>query len=445
MANINTKYYPNLSKSNSKTLKTPIYCRLMQGRTKKEFRFPKMFDLKKSELLLWDDSIQRLRLKNNPINNYINSLESRIQQILTYPQGGKMPNLFELALLLQESKKQAIEERNPLVKDYFLDYLREEIETPTRKEGTKRNYRNAFNQLNNFLEYANIKDIRIKDFRFKQAQDFKLFLEKDIDIKEKKNALAKKIANKEVSSSTKIKNLKPVFGKAINEGLITENPFKNVKLNHRSEKSPSLTTAELKAIYDLDFSNSPELAIVKDLFLFMCFTGLSITDTLSLSNDDIKETLNSRLLLDTTREKTKSQIKQILIKPAELLVHKYYLLQKSSISTLIFPKISDVDVNRKLKIIALHAGIKINLTTKIARITCREQLYEASVNEPEIVNLYMGWSPTIQDKVKLQYVSITDNKLMRFSCQLEIYYHNVLKENKSVQNEIISKANELTW
>jgi site-specific recombinase XerD len=416
----------------------------MHGRIKKEWRLSKVFDLKESDLFNWDKTIQRLKTKNSPLNNYLNSLDSKIQQILTYPQSGKQANLNELVLLLKEAKKED-SNSNPLVVAYLKRYLNEEIETPIRKEGTKRNYRNAFNQLNNFLEYLEIKNIRIKDFKFKQAQDFKLFLEKDIDIKEKKNRLEKKVANKEVSSSTKIKNIKPVFEKAINEGLITENPFKKVKLNHHSDKSPSLTTAELRNIYQLNLKDSSELDLVKDLFLFMCFTGLSITDTLSLNNNDLKQTINSKLLLDTTREKTKSQIKQILIKPAEFLVNKYYGPERLSIPTLIFPKISDVDVNRKLKIIALFAGIKINLTTKIARITCREQLYEANINEPEIINLFMGWSPTIQDKVKMQYVSITDNKLLRFTSQLEIYYHNVLKENKIVQNEIISLAENLIW
>ncbi len=444
MANVNIKYYPNRDKVNSKTGKIPIYCRLLRGREKKEFRLPKTFDLSANDKFLWEETTQRLKQKNSQINNYLNSIDLKLQLILTCPEGG-IPNLKDIAKRLQDSKKYDEEETNPQLVTYLNRYLMEEIETNTRKEGTKRNYRNAFNQLNNFLVYAKISEIRVKDFKFKHAQDFKLYLEKDFGLIKVNNGGAKKIANKEVSSSTKIKNIKPVFGKAINEGIISENPFKKVRLNHRSEKSPYLNTTELKAIYDHDFTERPELELVQDLFLFMCFTGLSITDTLTLNSDHIKEQIASRLLLEKVREKTRCQIKQILIKPAEILIKKYYQPSKPYIPTLIFPKISDVDVNRKLKLIAAHTGIKINLTTKIARITCREQIYEAAVKEPDIVNLYMGWSPTVRDKVKLQYYSITDIKLLKFSCQLEIYFHNILKNAQVIQNEIILSANKLIW
>lgn len=444
MPSINLKYYPHKDKVNAKSGKIPIYCRLLRGRVKTEFRLPKMFDLSNNELILWEESTQRLKQKSSPVNNYLNSLDFKFQQLITFSEG-RLPNLKDIVLKLQDSQNYNEDECNPKIIAYLNRYLREEIETNTRKEGTKRNYRNAFKQLVSFLHYSKLSEIRIKDFKFKQAQEFKLYLEKEIDAQYLYACSTKKVANKEVSSSTKIKNIKPVFSKAINEGIISENPFKQVKLNHSSEKSPNLSTSELKAIYDYDFTDKTELQLVKDLFLFMCFTGLSITDTLSLSSEHIKELNELRLILEKNREKTRCQIKQVLIKPAELLLKKYYQPKKSSFPVQIFPKISDVDVNRKLKLIAIYAGIKINLTTKIARITCREQLFEATIGEPEIVNLYMGWSPTVRDKVKLQYLSITDNKLLQFSSQLEIYFHNVLKRGHVTQNEIILTANKLIW
>ena len=42
--------------------------------------------------------------------------------------------------------------------------------------------------------------------------------------------------NAEVSSSTKIKNIKPIFNRAVNEELISKDPFERVKLKFESEE-----------------------------------------------------------------------------------------------------------------------------------------------------------------------------------------------------------------
>jgi hypothetical protein len=50
--------------------------------------------------------------------------------------------------------------------------------------------------------------------------------------------------------------------------------------------------------------------------------------------------------------------------------------------------------------------------TKTARITCREQIYEANISETLVTDIYMGWSPSTKQKVKLQYLAVTENKLL---------------------------------
>jgi hypothetical protein len=139
------------------------------------------------------------------------------------------------------------------------------------------------------------------------------------------------------------------------------------------------------------------------------------------------------------------QVRQVIIKPAEKIIKKYYKCWNNRLSERIFPTISDVDVNRKLKIIAPYAGIQIILKTKTARITCREQIYEANISETLVTDVYMGWSPSTKQKVKLQYLAVTENKLLRFASELEIHYHNVLIKTVLIQNEVISRANALTW
>lgn len=440
MASTSLKFYVNKQKLNAKKGTLPIYCRLINNKNKKEFRLPKTFDLKASEVYLWNLMSQRLNFRNHPTNEHLNALEFKFQKLLTYSPDMTLEEIID-AIQDINSKKNV----EPAMIDYIDQYLLEEIETPIRKEGTKKNYRNAFKQFKEYLKFKKIEKIKLKEFSFKEASNFKLYLEKELEPHEKKNVLAKKVANSVVSSSTKIKNIKPVFKKAYQQGLITIHPFENIKLCHISEKSPCLTMQEIKKIYDLNLSHIPTLDLVKDIFLFMVYTGLSITDTLTLCTNTIKEVNNGRYLLDTTRTKTSMQVRQVIIKPAEMIIKKYHKCWTNRYSEKIFPTISDVDVNRKLKIIAPYAGIQIVLKTKTARITCREQIYEANISETLVTDVYMGWSPSTKQKVILQYLAVTENKLLRFASELEIHYHNVLIVNILIQNEVISRANALTW
>lgn len=440
MASTSLKFYVNNQKLNAKSGTRPLYCRLIKNKQKKEFRLPKTFDLRASEVYLWNEINQRINTRNHPTNEYLNAIEHKFQKLLTFSSGMTVEKIVDELQDINAKKK---EELNLI--DYLDQFLIEEIETPIRKEGTKKNYRNAFRQLKNFLKYEKLEKIKLKDFTFKEARNFKLYLEKEIEPCSKKEYLAKKVANSEVSSSTKIKNIKPLFRKALQEGLIINHPFINIKICQTSEKSPSLTMQEIKNIYDIDFSQNPTLELVKDIFLFMVYTGLSITDTLTLSTNVVKEVCNGRYLLDTTRVKTKMQVRQIIIKPAEKILKKYWRYGRNINSERIFPPISDVDVNRKLKIIASYAGIQMNLITKIARITCREEIYEANISESMLIDVYMGWSPSTKEKVKLQYLAVTEQKLLKLSCELEIHYHNVLNGINFIQNEVISRANALKW
>lgn len=442
MANISIKFYLNRQKANPTTGTLPIYCRLIVERQKKEFRLPKTFDLKPAEEYLWNEMSQRLNTRKSPTNDYLNHLELTFQRELTFSEG---ITLEKLAEKLQQSSEESKSPKVPTIIEYFDDYLAEEIETPIRTEGTKKNYRNAFRQLKNYLRLNKLDRLKINEFTFKEANGFKLYLEKELDPTVKKGELSKKVANKEVSSSTKIKNVKPVFSKAVLEGFLKSNPFGKIRLNHRSQKGPHLTSFEIRKLYKLSLNNRGELHLIRDIYLFMIYTGLSWTDAITMTTRDIRETNGGRLGLIDSRDKTGCPYRQIIIRPAEAIIKKYSSQNRISRDERIFPTISNVDFNRKLKLLGSIADIPVNLTTKTARNTCREQIFEAGIRESLLISTYMGWSPRNDEKVKMQYLGITEQKLLQFSCELEIQLHNVVHEMLPEENEVILKANSLTW
>jgi site-specific recombinase XerD len=432
------KFYPNPQKVSQKTNKIPIYCRISSGRRKKEKRLPKTYDLEKFEMELWDERLERLKIKNSKVNGHLDSLITKFHTLTTF---GDDLTLSDVIVKLfpsdKESKKESL-----LLKSYVKTFLVEEVESRD-KESTKRNIRNCINQFLNYLAYSNQEDIKLTEFNFKQANDFKLYMEKELDPTERKGVFAKKVKNTEVSSSTKIKNVKPIFKKAISEGLIKENPFKNVKEMHNSPQGPYLSLMELKSLFELDLNSLPiGMQIAKDYLLFMCYTGLAISDTQALIPANFRNTQSGRVELDTTRNKTGIRVRQVLIKPAEMILNKYL---GGNQHERIFPPISPEKLRDKLKILASYAGIYKNLTTRVARRSCRELIYESDVREPLVTEVYMGWQPSVSSAVQKRYLAITEEKLLKFSCHLEIFLHSLLIESTYKPSEVFLKANSLSW
>lgn len=109
------------------------------------------------------------------------------------------------------------------------------------------------------------------------------------------------------STNTTIKYMKrfaSIMNFAQKTGLIQVNPF-NIFRFHTEKKEPVyLTEEELKRIMDKEFITE-RLAVVRDAFVFSCFTGLSFSDIANLRFSDIQER-NSLHRIRTGRRKTDS-------------------------------------------------------------------------------------------------------------------------------------------
>nr|WP_255498633.1 site-specific integrase [Dysgonomonas sp. ZJ709] len=109
------------------------------------------------------------------------------------------------------------------------------------------------------------------------------------------------------STNTTIKYMKrfaSIMNFAQKTGLIQVTPF-NIFRFHTEKKEPVyLTEEELKRIMDKEFVTE-RLAVVRDAFVFSCYTGLSFSDIANLKFSDIQER-NSLYRIRTGRRKTDS-------------------------------------------------------------------------------------------------------------------------------------------
>ena len=81
-------------------------------------------------------------------------------------------------------------------------------------------------------------------------------------------------------------------------GWLTHNPFRNVRMHIDPVDRSYLTMKELETVYNKEFP-SKRLETVRDMFVFSCFTGLAYIDLYQLTKDDIIEKPDGKMWIQT--------------------------------------------------------------------------------------------------------------------------------------------------
>jgi site-specific recombinase XerD len=186
--------------------------------------------------------------------------------------------------------------------------------------------------------------------------------------------------------------IKKFTAAALKKEYIKKDPYADFTIDRGESERVNLEPSELATLENLDRHLLPgELAQVLDRFLFSCYTGLRIGDSILLNKEHIKSTPDS-LVVDITTEKGRGQ--RVVLHLAHLFdgkpqkIAQDYLGCYPGIKTL-FPPMTDQAVNRNLKTLAYMAGIKENLTFHMARHTCGTALADLTAN-PYLIKDILG-------------------------------------------------------
>lgn len=133
-------------------------------------------------------------------------------------------------------------------------------------------------------------------------------------------------------------------------------------------------TREYLSAHELSMIESKKFPVeridmVRDLFVFCCYTGLAYVDVIKLTPDNIVEMDKGEFWVRTFRQKTEAPVNMPLLPKAMEIIRKYKGNIRSEASGTIFPVISNQKVNAYLKEIADLCGIKKNITFHLARHT----------------------------------------------------------------------------
>lgn len=162
--------------------------------------------------------------------------------------------------------------------------------------------------------------------------------------------------------------LKKMINLSVSLGWIEKDPFKGFKLKKKKVEKEFLNQWELDAIESKRFEID-RLAMVRDIFVFCCYTGLSYVDVINLRPEHIVKGIDAEPWIKTFRQKTSIPVNTPLLQQAQNIIDAYKGNYRSDASGTVFPVISNQKMNSYLKEIADLCCIKKNLSCHIARHT----------------------------------------------------------------------------
>lgn len=166
-----------------------------------------------------------------------------------------------------------------------------------------------------------------------------------------------------------MKLLRTYIHDAILHEKIDKDPSIGIKVKREETKSVKwLSVDEIHKIESAELSNG-SLVRVRDLFIFMCYTGLAYSDAVEFTSDRL-DTDGEYTFVTGRRKKTNEKYIVLLLPEAKAILEKYnYQL----------PKISNQQFNIRLKRIAKESGIDKPLSTHFARHSCAMMLLNRGV------------------------------------------------------------------
>ena len=195
-------------------------------------------------------------------------------------------------------------------------------------------------------------DLKLSELTYVVLHDFDLYLRTTV-------GQAHNTATKTLKTFKTI----TIFGGKL--GVLHHDPFINLHFHMEPVDRGFLTDEEILRIANKDLGIQ-RLELVRDIFIFSCFTGLAYIDVANLTPDHIV-TMDDKQWIMTKRQKTSVETNVLLLDIPRAIIAKYS--HKTYRDGKLFPVLTNQKTNSYLKEIADLCGIKKKLTFHLARHT----------------------------------------------------------------------------
>ncbi len=409
-AKVSVLFYARKSKAKSSS-KIPIYMRITVDGQRAEFSTGKSVEISK-----WSPAQSRLKGNSEEsrlINKHFDVLQAKVLEIenrLVFL--GEPFDASDIKNLLSGNK---VAERTliPIFEEH-----NSKMEQLVGKEyaiATLKNFRTCLSHLKDFLwKFHKKTDINIQKLEPSFLNDFDFFLRTKANINNN-------------SAVKHTKNLSKILKICYQNGWIEKDLVIFYKGRFNEVNVNFLTDEELSSIREKEFSGKG-LELVRDMFVFSCYTGLAYIDIFNLTKEQISKGIDGNLWIITNRQKTGSASNIPLLPVAEEIIKKYENHPVSSNSGKLLPVYTNQKVNEYLKTIAENCGINKKLTFHCARHTFATTVTLGNNVSMESVSKMLGHKSI---KTTQHYAKILDSKVSQDMGSLKL----VLEKKNEVQKE----------
>jgi site-specific recombinase XerD len=262
------------------------------------------------------------------------------------------------------------------------------------KIATYKKYQITEQKIKEYLKTLGKNDIRLKELKLGFMEDFNTFMKQHY-------------GNCQNTTGKHLKNLKSYLKYAETNDWVHKSPFNEYKVKYRPKEKPFLNSDELFQIEEIHIENRG-LALVKNLFLLQCYTGLSFSDLACLKKSDISIGIDGGLWIIKNRLKTDVRSAIPLLPKAVALIDLYKVNEYSENEKPLLPIYSIQKYNAYLKVIADLTGINKQLSSHAGRRTFASTVTLGNGISIESISQMLGHTNT---KITQQYARVSDLKI----------------------------------
>ena len=314
---------------------------------------------KKINISTWDEKLQRASGTDKDsriLNLYLNEVQSKVYRIYEDFKRDEVPFTSQMV-----KAKFLGEDKTRFSFQNLVDYYNEKMQHKL--------HRNTMGQYKTSQRY--MMEYILKEYKLTDIPLFNLEYGFIVGFEDFLRSYVPKSGQSKIGNNTAMKHIKRLrrMGTlAYRMKWIERDPFVNFKMKIEKKERGFLTDFELLSIEDLS-SSIERLMVVKDLFVFSCYTGISYVDIVQLNEDNIVMGIDGSPWIMAERVKTGAPFKIPLLPKAAILIDKYKDHYRTNDTSNLLPKLSNQKLNSYLKEIADLCGIKKNLTFHMARHT----------------------------------------------------------------------------
>ncbi|WP_117883747.1 site-specific integrase [Aureibaculum luteum] len=391
--------------------KASVYMRITVNGRRSELSINRKVNVSK-----WNQKAEKLSGTKEEVkdfNNYLDALRNKIyaihQQLLRRD--------IKITSEAIKNSYLGIGENQMMLLEIFENH-NEQMEMLIGKEyalSTVKKYKTAYKHVKNFLAYKfKLKDIPIERINHSFITNFEFYL--------------KSVKNCNHNSTLKyIKNFKKIIIIALSNGWIDKDPFINYKARTKIVEREFLTKEEIQLMLYKKF-HAPRLELVRDIFIFCCYTGFAYVDVKKLTKNNLVKGIDGEMWIMTNRTKTNTPSNIPLLPTALMILDNYKDHIDVINGDILLPVLSNQKSNAYLKEIADLCGITKNLTTHLARHTFATTVTLSNGVPIESVSKMLGHKSL---RTTQHYAKILDRKVSDDMAILKSKLIHLNKNDKS--------------